>query len=273
MESSDNRFQSKIDKIFQKLPALGKLLSSIFGFFEFPMLELFRRIDKKFNVYSMGIFNRYILKGRWGGKVVPLNRNIQIDSRFLPSQEILEILSRSNFVGVGWCYCRSVQRKYGDSKGDCDHPLYACIHLSFGKSLYEIPYKSEKLKEVSKEEIVQLLEICDERGLVHQLIYFPNPQFYYIICNCCPCCCVILNKFLKTGSPQMVKSDFIAETDSINCKNCGVCVHWCHFGARKIVDGDFFFNKNKCFGCGVCVLKCPAKAIILKEKSNFSSRS
>ena len=70
----------------------------------------------------MGILNRYILKGRWGGKVVPLNTSIHVDSRFLPTEEILEILSRSNVVGVGWCYCRSIQRRYEEP--NCDHPLY-----------------------------------------------------------------------------------------------------------------------------------------------------
>lgn len=133
----------------------------------------------------MGIIDRFILKGRWEEKIVPLNRNIQVDTGFLPTQEILNLLNRSNIAGIGWCYCRSVQRKY--EKPNCDHPLYTCIHLSFGNSLYEIPYKSNKLKIASKKEIKKLLEDCDIRGLVHQLVYFPNPQFYYIICNCCPC--------------------------------------------------------------------------------------
>ena len=213
----------------------------------------------------MGIINKYVLKGRWGGKVIPLNKNIHAETRFLPTQEILELLSRSNVVGIGWCYCRSVQRKYGPP--NCDHPLYTCIHLSFGKSLYEVPYKSEKLKVVSKQEILKLLEECDNRGLIHQLIYFPSPQFYYVVCNCCPCCCVVMNKFLKTGSPQMIKSDFIAETSIYKCVNCGTCEEWCYFGARMIIDDELQFTPLQCFGCGICISKCPNKSITLKRKS------
>ncbi len=257
-------FGSKIDRILKKIPALGKLLSSLFGISEFYILEFLRRIDKKFNIYTMGILNKYILKGRWGGRVVPLNKNINFDSRFVPSQEILEILARSNVAGIGWCYCRSVQRKYGDP--NCDHPLYTCIHLSFGKSLYEIPYKSYNLKKVPKKKIMELLEECDKRGLVHQLIYFPNPQFYYLICNCCPCCCVVLNKFLSNGSPQMIKSDFVAKIDLNKCLNCGECNEWCYFGARTTKDGKLQFNSIRCFGCGICVSKCPNNAIILIKK-------
>ncbi|MFW9972177.1 MAG: hypothetical protein ACFFDF_18465, partial [Candidatus Odinarchaeota archaeon] len=203
-------FKSRIDRMLERIPALGKLLSSLIGVFELYILELLRRIDRRFKIYSMGIINKYLLRGRWGGKVVPMARNIDFDAKFIPSQEILEIVKRSNVVGISWCYCRMVQRKYNEP--NCENPIYSCIHLSFGKSLYEIPFKSHNLRKVSKKKIEELLEECDKRGLIHQLIYFPNPQFYYIICNCCPCCCVVLNRFLKYGSPQMIKSDFIAKT-------------------------------------------------------------
>jgi Pyruvate/2-oxoacid:ferredoxin oxidoreductase delta subunit len=257
-------FETKFDKLLSKIPSLGKLLSSLYGIFEIYILEFLRQIDKKFNFYSMGLLNKYILRSRWGGRVVPLNINIDLDSKFISSQEIIKILERSNVTGIGWCYCRSVQRKYENP--NCDHPLFSCIHLSFGNSLYEIPYKSYNLKKVSKNEIISLLHECDERGLVHQLIYFPNPQFYYIICNCCPCCCVVLNKFLRNGSPQIIKSDFIAKTESIRCTNCGNCEKWCYFGARILINGNLQFSSTQCFGCGICVSKCPNNAILLIPK-------
>ncbi|MFX0069556.1 MAG: DUF362 domain-containing protein [Candidatus Hermodarchaeota archaeon] len=257
-------FESKIDLLLKRIPTLGKLFSSIFGLFEFPLLEFLRRIDVKYGTYSMGIVDKYFLRGRWGGKIVPLNININLETKFLPTQEVVEILNRSNVAGIGWCYCRSVQRKYNEP--NCNHPLYTCIHLGFGKSLYEIPHKSYNLKKVSKQEILELLEDCDKRGLIHQLIYFPSPQFYYIICNCCPCCCVVLNKFLKSGSPQIINSDFIAITDSNKCDGCGECESWCYFGARHISKNRLVFDSTKCFGCGICVSKCPNHAIKLELK-------
>ncbi|UCC18429.1 MAG: 4Fe-4S binding protein [Promethearchaeota archaeon] len=257
-------FNSRFDRILKRIPALGKLLSSLFGIFEIYIHELFRRFDKKFNIYTMGIVSKYFIKGRWGGRVIPLNKNINLNSKFISSQEILEILMRSNVAGIGWCYCRSVQRKY--EKPNCDHPLFSCIHLSFGESLYEIPHKSLNLKRVSKKKIKELLEEFDKRGLIHQLIYFPNPQFYYVICNCCPCCCVVLNKFLKFGSPQMIKSDFIAKTDTNKCIDCGICELWCYFGARDNVDDKLKFDSARCFGCGICISKCPNEAISLMTR-------
>ncbi|MFX1379907.1 MAG: 4Fe-4S binding protein [Promethearchaeota archaeon] len=270
LHSHTNRvFKSKIDSILKKIPTLGRLLSSLFGISELYILEFFRRVDKKFNIYTMGVIDKYILKGRWGGRVIPLGRNINFDSKFITSQEILGIVERSNVVGISWCYCRSVQRKNGEP--NCTHPLFSCIHLSFGNSLYDIPHKSYNLKKVSKEKIKHLLEETDKRGLVHQLIYFPNPQFYYIICNCCPCCCVVLSRFLKNGSPQMIKSDFIAKTNLEDCLNCGTCERWCYFGARRIINDKLNFDTVRCFGCGICVSKCPNHSITLVSK-NLSSK-
>lgn len=262
---SNRIFHSKLDKLLKRVPALGKILSSIFGAQEWTMLEFFRFLDRKLKINTIKYVNRYIFKGRWGGKVIPLNLNISADSRFLPTQEILNILSRSKVRGIGECYCRTTQRKEG-KKPNCDHPTNTCIHIGFGKSLYDIPYKSERLKKVSKHKIKEVLEECDRRGLVHQLIYYPNPQFYYIICNCCPCCCVVMNKFLKIGSPQMIKSDFLAKTNSKRCKSCGICETWCYFDARKLINNTLHFDSERCFGCGICVSKCPEHAIELVIK-------
>ncbi|MHA1374092.1 MAG: 4Fe-4S binding protein [Promethearchaeota archaeon] len=254
-------FHAKFDILLDRVPIIGKILSFVFGVFEYLMLETFRILDIKLNINTIKIMNRYIFKSRWGGKVIPLNVSLDIESKFLPSQEILALLSRSKVTGVSNCYCRETQRKHSDSP-NCDHPIKTCIHIGFGKSLREIPYKSENLVKVSKREIKQLLEECDRRGLVHQIIYFPNPLF-----NCCPCCCVILNKFLKTSSPQMIKSDFIAYTDLVKCNDCGFCEEYCNFGARKFNNEKLAFLPEYCFGCGLCVSKCPEKAITLKRTS------
>lgn len=262
-------FQSKFDILLNRVPILGKILSSVFGGFEFITLRVFWFFDTKLNIDMNKIVNRYIFKSRWGGKVIPLDVNLDVETKFLPSQEVLSLVSRSKVTGISNCYCRETQRKHSDTP-NCDHPIKTCIHIGFGKSLREIPYKSENLVKVSKKEISKLLEESDKRGLVHQIIFFPNPLFYYIVCNCCPCCCVIMNKFLKSGSPQMIKSDFIAYTDLDKCNNCGLCEEHCNFGARKLIKKKLNFFPDYCFGCGLCVSKCPEKAIILKKNENHS---
>ena len=261
----EKNFISFLDKILNFFPPLGKVLTTLFGAQEYYMLELFRIIERRFKINLLFITNRYLMKGRWGGQVVPLNINFDPETRFLPTQEILSILSKSKVTGISNCYCRETQIKYGDNP-DFNYPLQTCIHIGLGKDLQEIPYKSENLKKISKQEVKTLLHECDDKGLVHQLIFFPSPQYYYVVCNCDPKYCVILNGFLKRGSPQMVKSDFIAIIDLSSCTNCGICEEWCHFGARRIINGSFLFNATRCFGCGICVSKCPNNAIKLGIK-------
>jgi MinD superfamily P-loop ATPase len=77
-----------------------------------------------------------------------------------------------------------------------------------------------------------------------------------------------MNKFLKGGSPQMIKSDFIAVTNVNKCNDCGICVQRCYFGARKVLNGTLIFLKDYCFGCGLCISDCPEEAIILKKPAD-----
>ncbi|NVM36087.1 MAG: 4Fe-4S dicluster domain-containing protein [Candidatus Lokiarchaeota archaeon] len=50
------------------------------------------------------------------------------------------------------------------------------------------------------------------------------------------------------------------------CKSCGDCEEWCHFKARDFTDTKLHFNPSRCFGCGICVSKCPNNAIKLVKK-------
>lgn len=244
---------------------LGKLLSSVFGLIELPLLEFLRRVDQKFNIFSFNYMNKHFLRDKWGGRVIPLNKNIEVATKFAPTQEIVEIVARSSIAKISYCYCRAVQR--ANNPPNCDYPLYTCIHLTYGKDLNEIGEKDMKFKNVSKQEVIDLLEICDKKGLVHQLIYFPSPDFYYVICNCCPSCCIILNNYRKEGLPKVIKSDFISFTDLHSCNNCGECVDWCHFGARTLQGEKLQFNESLCVGCGICCnSRCPHDAIKLIKK-------
>ena len=261
----NDKYNFWLDRLFKRAPPIAKVMNMLWGVTEVPLLAMMHKLDKWFKLDLAKFVGGSLLRGRWGTKVVPLRVNFAPETRFLPTQEILSIIERSNAWGKAYCYCRYSQRKHNDTP-NCDHPLWTCLHISPGNSLYDIPYKSEKMKRISKEEVIELLMDAERRGLVHQIVFFPSPQFYYVICNCCPCCCLGLSNFMKKGAPQVVKSDFIADTDLNKCSHCGVCEEWCYFGARNYEDNKLKFNPNQCFGCGVCVSKCPEKAILLKRK-------
>ncbi|NHI91205.1 MAG: 4Fe-4S dicluster domain-containing protein [Candidatus Lokiarchaeota archaeon] len=261
MNSIKNKISTKLNKFLKKNPRIGNLFATLMGAVEVTFLEILNFISNHiFPNFKIIVLRK--LQGLWGGRVVPLNINIPVETKYLPHQEILNIISRSHVFTIGYCYCRKKHH-------NCDNPIYTCIGLGVppGQTLYTIDSKKEFFKEVSKEEIIQLLNDCDDRGLVHQLIYFPDPNFYYVICNCCTCCCETLNNYKKFLSPEIIKSDFIEITDNKKCINCGTCINICPFDARKYDSNNkLVVNRERCFGCGICIRKCPESAIKLIKK-------
>ena len=259
--SIKQKIKTKIKKFLHRNPRIGGFLSSCMGLIEVTLFDILNFISDHI---SPGFKIKFLKKfdGKWGSRVVPLNINIPTETKYLPRQEILNIISRSHVFSIGWCYCRTKHK-------NCDNPINTCIGLGVppGQSLYDIHTRREFFKVVSKEEIIELLNDCDDRGLVHQVIYFPEPNFYYVICNCCTCCCETLSNYKKFLSPKVIKSDFIELTNRKLCNNSGNCVEICPFDARKIeVNNKLIVDRERCFGCGLCVRKCPQNAITLVKR-------
>ena len=74
-------FHAKFDILLDRVPLIGKILSFIFGVFEYFILETLRFFDAKLDINSFGMVNRYIFKSRWGGKVITLNTNLDIETK------------------------------------------------------------------------------------------------------------------------------------------------------------------------------------------------
>lgn len=142
MNNSEPVSFSKFDSLIMEIPLIGKILCSLFGLFEVALLEFIRRTEKHFKISLFHMISNHVLRKTWGSRVIPLKKNISHKLKFSPTQEIKEIVKRSDVTGISWCYCRSSQRK--DNIPKCDHPLYTCIHLASGTYLREIPFKSLK---------------------------------------------------------------------------------------------------------------------------------
>ncbi|MFX1273651.1 MAG: ATP-binding protein [Promethearchaeota archaeon] len=263
MSKLRRKLRQYLKYLIERYPPIGKFLSTRMNDVEVISLQILNWIDKhvvkNFKIRVMKIF-----KGIWGSRVVPLNYNIDAETKFLPRQEIFELISRSEVFAIGECYCRKKHQK----ETGCTHPRNTCILINApqGKSLYDIGEREILFKNVSKDYIIALLDYCDKKGLVHQLIHFPSPNYFYVICNCCICCCEILSNYKKFLTPAVVKSDFIEITDTEICINCGKCVINCPFEARKFNNSRLIVDELKCFGCGLCIRKCPQNAIKLTKR-------
>jgi MinD superfamily P-loop ATPase len=85
---------------------------------------------------------------------------------------------------------------------------------------------------------------------------------FYAICNCCSCCCGVMQSF-QNGTPMLASSGYVAQVDADLCAGCGSCADYCQFAAIAVDDGFARIRASACMGCGVCVAHCPQEAIDL----------
>ena len=118
----------------------------------------------------------------------------------------------------------------------------------------------------TKDAIYKLIRECQEAGLVQTAMNRLVPG-NIIMCNCCACCCNLLNvnkKFREVvGVPFLQKTNFVSRVDEDTCTGCGECVNYCQLEALHLTGDIVEVNEQYCMGCGVCVSKCPTESLSL----------
>ena len=191
------------------------------------------------------------------GIALPIYEEIKLNNTVLNLDNVKHYLEKAKNIAIMDCPCRT-------KRHHCDAPRDVCIQLN---DVAEKGIASGKSRKVTIEEALDAVTWAHNAGLV-PMAYIrtdsPKPEGVNYICNCCSCCCSILGLTLRFGmAPHILKSIATTITDESKCASCGACEDRCHFGARKVVDGKLEYNKDLCFGCGLCVSTCPTKAITL----------
>jgi ferredoxin len=119
-------------------------------------------------------------------------------------------------------------------------------------------------RQISKEEMLGLLEQADREGLVLEPQNTLDPLF---VCCCCGCCCGVLATARKLPRPaEFFQTDFVAEVDRDKCEVCGTCATRCQMDAIVADDEPAKVAEERCIGCGLCVTTCPSEAMSLHKK-------
>ena len=75
-------------------------------------------------------------------------------------------------------------------------------------------------REITKEEAIEVLRLSEEAGLVHTCTN--SQDRLAVICNCCPCCCMVLNED-GPGSRTPTRSQRAGGTLSVDAELCAGC--------------------------------------------------
>ena len=166
------------------------------------------------------------------------------------------VLSASPHITVYECGCRLARQN------PCN-PTQVCMFIGEPFASFMLEHHPTESKALSQDEALELLKSEHERGHIHTA-WFKNAMLdrFYVICNCCKCCCGGIETMAKYGIPMMASSGYVASTDETLCASCGTCKDYCPFGALSL-DTYSVIDLNKCMGCGVCVDQCPNDALSL----------
>jgi ferredoxin len=232
----------------------------LMGIVEVPILnDAVKTNGGRGDAYTFAKIRMLGEKLNWGTRIVPIGKAIRPDITIIPIQDFEELLCRAKVRGIGQCWCRTTFK-------NCNRPTDTCIYLSFGEYLPDLLERDGHIAKVSRQEIREVIQRAEDAGLVHELIRAGDDESFYVICNCCPCCCAGLRGLIEFGNNMVVKSDFLSEVND-NCIGCGTCLKRCHFSARTVEGGRCIVETEKCFGCGLCATGCPNRGTFLIKKS------
>ena len=163
-------------------------------------------------------------------RAIPVESAIEGNSRKASYEEVSYWLDKAgDSIGVVPCECRKLREMVGEGTEDLNEDY--CINLgNYSESLI----RTGKARRITREEADRIIKLAEERGCVHQLSGIDGPDFSLFICNCKWDTCMALKTSWYNNSPNLSKSNYVAEVNDNNCVACGACVEICPQNAVKL---------------------------------------
>ena len=187
---------------------------------------------------------------------VPVNRVVDVSYPMATYENSREIVGNQGLIAVAKCICR-VQK--GVIEEGCDKPLETCLMFESQAKYY---IDRGLGREITRKEAVEILEQCEEAGLMTMPF---NSQTPANICNCCSDCCMVIASLKRHPRPvELIRPRFQSTIEQELCEGCETCLERCPMDAL-IFNGNVVeeVNLDLCLGCGLCVSTCPTEALHL----------
>ena len=291
LEDLAHRYQKTIETMAIKLEALAEkglifesrsgrsvryaLNDSMFSLYRSPFWsgkddEELKELSRLANqYYDHGYGQEFGSYPTMGLRAIPIDRTIMDTRQILPYEDIAQVVAQEDYFCTSHCPCRQ-RKKLDPESSTCRHETFNCIH--FGR-LARYMVKQGMGQEITREETLEILRKAAEAGLVHGISN--TREGMDTICNCCPCCCLFLESKHKLHLYGHQPSNYIPEINVSTCQACGLCVKRCPMKALELSPSAEARNEKgqtprlaaeSCIGCGVCVYKCPTQSLGLRQR-------
>ncbi|MFA9422300.1 MAG: FAD-dependent oxidoreductase [Sedimentibacter sp.] len=248
------------------------------------LCEKYPQIPKAFEEYARlrgGMLSPNMPVGIGPMRVIPIQSSIDGETHSASYEEVETILNKNTLFAVADCSCRRSRRLLGEGCGHLEKDM--CIQLGIGAEYY---IRTGRAHEITREEAFSIIKKAEENGLMHSI---PNIDAgeTHAICNCCGCSCYALRNASYFNSPDMMRSNYVAEVDIDKCVACGQCVENCpvnalqlgqklcekeptkikemisprdHFWSKDKLNPDYRINRKNVVDSGTapCKTECPA---------------
>ncbi len=165
-------------------------------------------------------------------KLIEINKSTEIQTRVIDFITFSDIIDTFPFSEIGKCGCRTIVKH-------CDCPTETCLMMRWAVTVSKSLPNHTKYQLSSREDIEEVVDLCDKYALIHMTLQRPDLDHVYTICSCCDCCCFSFSEWKKNATPYLVKSKYIAKIDLEKCKGCYHCINYrCRFRAILKVNED-----------------------------------
>jgi ferredoxin len=216
----------------------------------FEAIERFRDIPI-LNKLAINLGEKYEERMH-GGQIIHLN-------------DALEVLELCENPAMLPCECRRIA---GVEK-------YSCLNFGLLPELYKKANPDDYMEEVSVNKAKKMLSDWNEEGYYHLVLWSKAP-YVTTVCNCTtPYCMGYKGRTVLNSKTTMIKGEYIARVETMQCTGCKDCLSRCQFGAIifNLDDEKAFIDMRKCFGCGLCQTGCEQNAIELIERKLTPARN
>ncbi len=199
-----------------------------------PNAEQHPEIRRAFNQYThdrLSTMGPMLPNGYGLMRVIPIERALPKGEVPDERDTISFYLDKYNYFSVGECSCRTCRTEMGEG---CGHLAKdRCLKLGKAAKFF---VRTGKDREISREEVEQILHDCEEEGLMHCIpsIEGLGDGNTTAICDCCGCACFGLRPVEEFKTNDAVASNYRCEINVANCVACGKCVEYCPVNAIRL---------------------------------------